>query len=193
MKKTLCFVFLVLLASIVMADEMKFSSITANMGKGAFTSGFDVTLLFDSKGNAIEVTGNHERAYGVFFWRIPSLNIKAGICAGMFKNMIQSGPYVIFSPIKPLSVFYWRGWGAGEPNNPQVEINFFFESAGASLSMGNLVISYVWFDFMGTQATMPGVSYTVSINSKFKFFGGVDYKVEEKLPLFRIGVTYSAN
>ena len=170
-------------------DKLKWTSLTANMGQGAFTSGFDVTTMFESDTGKIEITANHERFYGVYFWKLP-MKIKAGICAGAFKNMPQTGPYVVFSPIENLSAFYWRGWGFGEPGKPKTEINHFFESVGGMLTLGNLKISYVYINFLGEKTSLPGVCYSLVINKKFKFFTGIDYKVSEKKPLYRIGLTF---
>lgn len=170
-------------------DSLKLSRSTANMGKGAFTSGFDVTAIFENSSNLMEITANHERFYAVYFWKLP-LKVTAGICAGAFKNMPQTGPYVIVSPTKFSSVFYWRGWGFGEPEKPQAKIQHFFQAAGATMSFGGLKISYVWFDFMGTKTSLPGICYTLAINSRFKCFAGIDYKTSDDMPLFRIGLSY---
>ena len=170
-------------------DNLKLSRLTASMGKGAFTSGFDVTAIFENSLNLMEITANHERFYAVYFWKLP-LKIKAGIFTGAFKNMPQAGPYVIVSPTKFLSVFYWRGWRAGEPEKPRAKIQHFFQTTGASMLFGGLKIDYVWIDFLGEKTSLPGICYTFAINSRFKCFAGVDYKVSEKMPLFRIGLSY---
>lgn len=191
MKKLIvCLVLLFGFVSFAFAqDNLKLSRLTANMGKGAFTSGFDVTVIFQNSSNLMEITANHERFYAVYFWKLP-LKITAGICGGAFKNMPQAGPYVIVSPTKFLSVFYWYGWGAGEPEKPQAKIQHFFQATGASMSFGGLKISYVWFDFRGTKTSLPGICYTLAINSRFKCFAGIDYKTSEEMPLFRIGLSY---
>lgn len=189
-KSIICLLLIFGIASFVLAqDGLKISRTTITAGKGAFTSGLDATIIFQNSSNSMEITANHERFYAVYFWNLP-LKITAGICAGAFKNMPQTGPYVIISPTKFASVFYWRGWGFGEPEKPKAKIRHFFESAGATLSFGGLKISYVWFDFMGTRTSLPGICYTLPINSRFKFFAGIDYKTSEEMPLFRIGLSY---
>ena len=172
------------------AEELKPISLSANIGKGAFTSGFDVTLMLENSTQQVEITANHERFYAVHFWKLAKW-IKAGVCAGAFKNQPQVGPYVVISPVKFLSVFYWQGWGAGKPEHPKFEVNYFFNSAGASIRLGNLKISYIWIDFMRQQEQLPGISYSFKLSSKIKGLIGVDYKIQEDLPLFRIGATYS--
>lgn len=174
------------------AEEIKIDMVKASAGEGAFVSGFDVSIFGGNSKNAFEFTGNHQRVYAVWFWKLP-LNINVGICAGAFKNQPQTGPYITISPVKPLTLFYWRGWGFGKPNEPRWEFNKFFESVGTILNLGNLKLSYIWFNFMGEKTGLPGISYGVNLNPKFKLFAGVDYKLILKRPLFYVGISQSFN
>lgn len=191
MKKTITWLILIfIITSFAFSqDKTKLSRITINMGQGAFNSGCDFTSIFEGPSNLIEFTANHQRFYAVYFWKLP-LKIKAGICAGAFKNMPQTGLYITLSPVECISVFYWRAWGAGEPEKPQFKVNNFFESVGASISVKGLKVSYIWADFLGEKTSLPGICYTFDINSKIKSFVTVDYKVSKKMPLFRIGISY---
>lgn len=198
-------IFLFLMAPFVRADDankLKVSEFTVNAGKGAFVEGLDFTVIFEGEKSSIELTANHQRSYGVYFLHMPlkvkvlhlslKVKVRTGICGGVFKNMPQAGPYIIVSPVKVLDVFYWRGWGFGEPENPRAEFNNFFEAVGVSLMLGNLKLSYVYSIFMNEKTALPGICYSVPINQNFKFFAGCDYKDVSKEMLFRIGVSYKA-
>jgi hypothetical protein len=189
-KPAICLILILGTFSFLSAQErMKFSELTANIGKGAFTSGFDITLKFEAEKRLLEITGNHERGYMVHLWKLP-MSVKAGVSGGIFNNMPWAGPYVLATPTEFLSLLYWRGWGAGEPDNPGTEINGFFESMGIFLKWKGIKLSYVHATFMGEKNHLPGISFTVPINEKFSCFAGIDYKSSEDTPLFRIGVSH---
>lgn len=190
MKKVLLMVLcLAIIVSVAVADNLKLTEFSLNSGKGAFTSGLDVTVRFGSDKYSIEVTGNSDRAYGVFFWKLP-LGISVGVCAGEFKNQPQTGPYVVFAPVKFAYAFYWSGWGFGEPDKPSWDVKPFFSSAGIGTQLGNLKLSLIWFDFMGAKTWLPGISYGVKILESFWFSTGMDYKTSTKEPLFWLRVSY---
>lgn len=192
MKKTVFSVVAYLvLFMFVQANEWKLSEVRFTSGKGAFTSGLDGSVFFASSKNAVEITGNSDRAYGVFFWKLPSLKVKIGICVGPFKNMIQFGPYVVYSPTKSVSAFYWRGWGFGKPNCQKWEVNNFFEAAGVYFTFKGVTVGYTYSVFLEEKTHLPGISYAVPIGKNFKVFGGVDYTTITKESLFRIGVSYT--
>ncbi len=192
-KSIICLVLFLGVASFIFSqnneDKLKFSEMTANIGKGAFTSGLDITLKFKAEKGFLEITGNHERGYMVYCRKFP-LSIRAGISGGFFKNMPWAGPYVLIVPTKFLSFLYWHGWGAGEPEKPGTEIREMFKCAGVFLNFKGFNFGFVANNFMGEKTLLPGVSYAVSINHQFKCFVGVDYKTSEDEPLFRIGFSY---
>lgn len=189
-KQIICLILFLGVVSFLSAQNgMKLSELTANIGKGAFTSGFDITLRFKTQRRFLEITGNHERGYMAHLWKLP-LSVKAGISGGVFKNMPWLGPYVIFEPTKFLSLLYWRGWRAGEPDNPGTEIRDFFDSKGIFLMWKGIKLSYVHVTFLDEKSHLPGVSYTTPINKVFKCFVGIDYKSSEETLLYRIGVSY---
>jgi hypothetical protein len=196
LKKTIvCLVLFLGITSFLLAEEkvkdpLRFSNLTISLGQGAFTGGLDGTIRWKSSTKTFFITGNHEREYGVFLWKFP-LNFQAGISGGAYKNMPWIGPYILFSPVKPLSFLYWKGWKAGEIGKPGTDIGHFFESMGVFLNLGyGLSLSYVKLTFFDTVMYLPGASFSTSINDQFKVFLGVDHKSTEKKLLVRIGVSY---
>lgn len=186
----ICLALLFLVVSFVFAqDGFKLSEITSNIGKGAFTSGFDITLKFKGQGDLLGITGNHQRGYAIYLWDLP-FSLNAGVSGGFFKNMPWTGPYILISPTNFLSFFHWSGWRAGEPENPGTEVNTFFISNGLFLKLGRLQVNYVLMDFLGEKTSIPGILYTMPINKDFKGFIGIDYKVSEEESLFHIGLSY---
>ncbi|MDP2932962.1 MAG: hypothetical protein Q8N81_02415 [bacterium] len=188
-KLTACLGLLILLTPFLFGDNLKFTEFTASAGRSAFTSGLDLTGKFANEKNSVQLTANHERFYGVFFWKLP-LHFKVGICAGAFKNMVQAGPYVVFSPTKFISAYYWRGWGFGEPDKPAWKIHNFFELVGGSLNFKGLGLNYAYMVFQGQKTHLPGISYELSLTEKFRTFTSVDYNSLTKGPLFCIGLSY---
>ena len=102
----LCFIVLFLLSSSVFAQNFALSEVSTNVGKGAFISGFDITVKLKSPGNLIDVTGNHQRVRASYLWNLP-LSFQAGACGGFFKNMPFLGSYITWSPVNFLTLLEW--------------------------------------------------------------------------------------
>jgi hypothetical protein len=176
------------------AEDIKINNLSVKFGETAFGNGTDISVFGGNTKYAFEVTGNHQRAYAVGFWKIPKLNLSIGWCAGVFKNQVQTGPYVVFTPVKPLALFYWSGWGFGKPDNPSWDVNDFFASWGGSLTFGNLRLGYVHLNFMGTNSSLPGVSFGINLNPKTRVSFGVDVQFPEGQkgkPMYSVGVSQS--
>lgn len=198
MKKSICFIHILsifLLFSFCLVnftsaqEDWRFSGLTANVGKGAFTSGFDITAKFDKGSKSLSFTGNHERVYFIYSWSLP-FNISFGASGGFFKNMPWAGPYVIIAPTKFLSFLHWSGCRFGQPEKPDTKIKDFFFTNGFYLKIERFSFGFLWMKFLGEKTFIPGVSYIFPINKNFRVFVGMDYKKSVALPLYRIGVSY---
>ncbi len=93
---------------------------------------------------------------------------------------------------KYISLLHWSGISAGEPEHPELEANFFFAFTGVYLGLNGFVLSYSVMNYMDYPLwNMPGVSYSIPINSHTNGTVGVDYNVEKEEVYFRISVAYS--
>ncbi len=87
-----CAVILAVIPVLVFAQpgEFQLDKIQISSGQGALTSGLDVTSIFSREKNTFEITGNAERVYAVYKWRIlPSFNLSAS--GGFFNNAPWAG------------------------------------------------------------------------------------------------------
>lgn len=193
MKKALIAVlFVLIVVSAAIATEgkgLKFSEFSLDTGKSALTSGLGAAGRWESEKFRLVVVGNSDRYYGIFSLKLP-LGFSAGVCTGAFKNQPQFGPYLSFAPVKFLSVFYWRAWGFGKPNEPKLEVNSFFQCVGGTVTLGNIKLNCLWLDFMGSKTLVPGISYGVKLNDQFRVTVGADYKVSTDEPMFSVKVSF---
>lgn len=109
MNKLICFIyiyifFLFCLVNFTSAQDWKLSGLNVDVGKGAFTSGCDITAKFDKGNRSLSFTGNHERVYFIYSWNLP-FKISLGPSGGFFKNMPWAGPYMIITPKQILILF----------------------------------------------------------------------------------------
>ncbi|MDO8557317.1 MAG: hypothetical protein Q7R98_02530 [Candidatus Jorgensenbacteria bacterium] len=184
---------LVVSSSVFSQTGWRLRTVESSIGRGAFTSGFDIRVtLEDSVHNQwFNVTGNHQRVYLIYGtnWRI----VTVGICAGFYKNMPQSGPYLIIAPVKFLYFLHWSGFGAGIPDRPKMEINKFYSSNGIYFTAKGFTAGCLHMEFLGETTWLPGISYVFIFNKELKFLVGADYKTaDKKVPmLFRMGISYS--
>lgn len=191
-KMFIVFLMIVLCGVLISAENLKFSSLALTSGKGAFVSGFDASVFLDNTKIAMEVTGNNDRSYVAVFRKISKF--KVGMYTGIFKNMIHAGPYVTLN-LKPVSFFYWQGWGFGRPEMPNWKLKSFFQNVGVSINpFGGLRVGYIYCKFLGDKFHIPGISYSIQINEHISVLAGCDYKIAYGQntgdPLYRVGVTY---
>ena len=84
-------VVLSLLSLPVSAQKFKLSEVASNVGKGAFISGFDITVKLKSPKNLIDVTGNHQRVRASYLWS-PHSSLQAGVCGGFSRICLFLAP-----------------------------------------------------------------------------------------------------
>lgn len=188
------------IAPAVFAASWDLSGISTNVGKGAFISGFDIGVKFadttsSGSGAGLNVTGNHQRVYAILGQKLLSKLFYVAVSGGAFQNMPWLGPYIEFYPTSWLKFQHWSGFGAGRPNEPRWERpDDFFVSNSAFLRVNKYVsLSFVTMTFLGEWTMLPGVRFSVPINSKYAVSFGIEYKtqVQKEEALFSIGVAYA--
>ncbi len=182
--------FSVLCAQAEERDSLKLESVSISIGKGALTSGYDVSINFRSSVNGLQVTGNHSRTYVVYRWYIPVLTI--GASGGFFKNAPWVGPQILFEPCSFLSTMHWLGVVAGAPEKPSWETNVIFNYHGANVHIGPFSASYAIQKFMfDPWNQVPGVNYKLKVNSSWAISVNVDYDTNNREPLFQIALKHA--
>ncbi len=189
----ICFVFA---STSVNADKLKLDLASISTGKSAVSSGLDLSFFFGNKENMVEITGNHERSYGSYLFKIDLdlVKIRVGPYGGIFKNIPHFGIYAGASIAKIFNFLHWRGWELCDAEREKMgeEIKQLFSLSGVSVSLGKFNIGYYYMNFRGIKSHLPGISIKIPINN-FSVIAGVDYKISKKCenePLFKLGLTY---
>lgn len=183
--------FLLFCFSLLQAEgKSKLYRFTGGSGEGPYTSGMDLELMFKDKNDRkmFAVRGSYQRVYALFTSDVTDFLTIGGSFA-FFKNLPNFGPYIVFR-LYCLSITYWRGWSTGEIGNPRFVLNGFFESVDFTIKTGGLRLSYVSSTFNGKEFSIPGVSFEIPVNEKFRFFVDASYELIEERPLYLMGIRY---
>ncbi|MFA6365281.1 MAG: hypothetical protein WCW78_02680 [Candidatus Paceibacterota bacterium] len=170
-------------------DELQLKSIATSIGKGALSSGYDISINFGNESNGLQVTGNHTRVYAAYRWQMPYITL--GATGGFFKNAPWVGPQIIFTPASFISTVHWYGFAGGAPEHPDWKINKMIHYNAVTLRVSGIALTYAVSKFMNDNADqLPGVSYTGKVNASWNYTIGTDYTVNGREPLFQLGLKH---
>lgn len=194
MKKIILSLTLVVLVSgIGFSQELgnyELTQLQGTGGKSPITSGLDVKISFMNENKILGGRANYQRVYVFYGYNIPKLKTQILGTAGFFDNTPWGGLEIISSPLKNFTLIGWYGHGS-HPLGKKFSWNpeSFFSYFAALYSFKNLTLSYSLQEFNGWM-NVPGIKYTLPINGKYKAFVGMDYCIEGKEPMFRIGFEF---
>ena len=170
-------------------DELQLKSISTSIGKGALSSGYDISLNFGNESEGFQVTGNHTRVWTAYRWQV--LYFTLGATGGFFKNAPWVGPQVIFSPAPFISTMHWYGFVGGVPEHPDWKVNTMIRYNAVTVRMNGFAFTYAVSKFLNDKTDqLPGVSYTGKVNSSWNYTVGADYTVNNHEPLFQLGLKH---
>ena len=182
------FVFFICLP-VIAQDDLELKTVKTFIGKGALSSGYDISIYFANSENGFQITGNHTRVYATYSWQVSYFTVLA--TGGFFKNAPWAGPQIIFSPVEFISTVHWYGMSAGTPENPDWKINMLVQYNAVTIKFKNLSVTYALSKFLNDPVDqLPGVVYTGQLNSSWNYTVGVDYTVNGQEPLFQLGVKH---
>lgn len=169
-------------------QEFNLSSVTASIGKGALSSGYDISIAFSNGENTFKVTGNHTRVYGTYSWEVFH-DARVLATGGFFKNTPWFGPQVIFSPADFVTLTSWYGFSFGTPEHPDWKMTTMVQYNAISIKVAGITVTYAISKFVYDPIDyIPGVAYSGSINKSWGYNVSVDYTVNGKEPLFMFGL-----
>jgi hypothetical protein len=170
-------------------SSFELKKVKADMGKGSVTSGYDVAIQFQKSITSFSVIGNHQRVYVALGNDYGWLNVTA--TGGFFKNCPWAGPRVMVRPFSWFSIMAWYGFAAGEPEQPDWKINQIIVYHCATIQIWKFSASCATNKFLHDKTNYyPGISFVGDLNHKWQYKISTDYDVNNKEPLFLIGLTY---
>ena len=183
-------IIMVLLVVISVSAQYKMTSISATIGKGALSSGYDISLGFSNGDNTFQVTGNHTRVFGTFSWDLSPFTVSAS--GGFFQNAPWAGPLVVFKPTEYISTMHWYGMSAGVPDKPGWDVHVLVRYNALSLHVWKFTATFAVSKFLDNEIDyLPGIKFSDMINESWKISVSVDYTVTGATPLFQFGMHHS--
>ncbi len=172
-------------------ERYTLSEIVVSGGKSPITSGLDVKVTFQKENKILGGRVNHQRVFAFTGRNLDKLNTVVLFTGGFFQNTPWAGAEIISSPTKYFTFIGWYGHATnplGEKLNWNPESFFTYLGAFFQLS-DNLSLSYTLQEFEGWM-NLPGIKYSKNLSENYSWFAGADYWLEEKEPMFSLGIVY---
>jgi hypothetical protein len=176
----------------IQVGNYEFSRANFGSGKGALTSGLDLTAIFKNGLRTLEITGNSDRAYIQHFWDVADTTLSAAASLGIFKNTPWLGYQLAYAPVKGVSINQWSGFSVATIGAKDWKPQWFFYQAGVTvepnenISVGCTVIKFQGLDW----DILLGAALTVPLNEDFSALFGADHSGLNKEIFYRIAVKY---
>lgn len=188
MKRIIILIIALFLSLTASAQGFKLNAVSANLGKGSVSSGYDIVLKFKNEaGESFSVIGNHTRMYVAYDWPVGCLDLIAS--GGFNKNTPWIGPKLLVNAGGFLSTMHWLGISAGKPENPEFKARVMVGFNAVYLKVWNFRFSYSLLNWLDeTPQHIPGLFYENKIGEGWEYSVGSEYNLREKEPLFQFGL-----
>jgi len=169
--------------------SIQLKSVYLTYGKGALSSGADMTLNFSwDKDKILFLKANNDRAIvniGKAFG-----NFQTILSVGIYKNIPWAGPMLIYK-YKFLSFTSWNGIAFGKDTEltaPGVTPRFFFSYQGVDITFGKNSLGYAFMYFTIKPINHFGIyKRAIPISKQALFTFEATYNYQEHVPMFVVG------
>jgi hypothetical protein len=185
----------VLLSSLAQAQSFELTNASISWGKGALTSGLDVTVDFTKSDSSqfFIINGNNERSNMNYGWNVTK-SFAPVVSLGMFRNVPWIGLRGTYSPLSFVNFFHWSGLGFSKTKKleePGTNPNLFFVFNAVYVKVHDFRLGYGLNHFKQDLPNhLYSLKYSWPFNLYIKVALEVTYNYREEIPMFVMYLSY---